>query len=165
MFREMRRKNQALEYAECLRILNARESGVLALSGDNGYPYAVPLNHVWMDGKLYFHCATEGHKVDAIRSSDKASYCVIDADQVDAEALSTRFRSVIAFGRVRMVEDAELKRRALMAVGEKFAPANMKKAMLEIDESIHHTGIIELTIEHLSGKESRALAKERRERA
>ena len=162
MFREMRRKNQSLEHDECLRILNARESGVMALLGDDGYPYTVPLNHAMVDGKLYFHCATEGHKVDAIRSCDKATYCVIDADAVDAEELSTRFRSVIAFGRVRMVEEADLKRRALMAVGEKFAPANMRKAIAEIDESIHRTGIIEFTIEHLSGKESRALARERR---
>ena len=163
MFREMRRKNQALDHAECLRILNTRENGVLALSGDDGYPYTVPLNHVCVDGNIYFHCAAEGHKVDAIWNSDKASYCVIDADQVDAETLSTLYRSVVVFGRVRMVEDMELKRRALMAIGERFAPANMQKAMLEINESIHHTGIIELTIEHLSGKESRALAKERRE--
>lgn len=162
MFREMRRKNQALEHAECLRILNTRESGVMALLGDDGYPYTVPLNHAMMDGKLYFHCAIEGHKVDAIRSCDKASFCVIDADDVDAEELSTRFRSVVAFGRVRMVEEEDLKRRALMAVGEKFAPANMRKAIAEIEESIHRTGIIEFTIEHLSGKESRALARERR---
>lgn len=165
MFREMRRKKQALEYAECLRILNAGESGVLALCGDEGYPYAVPLNHVLMDNKIYFHCAAEGHKIDAIRRCDKASYCVIDADAVDSEELSTRFRSVVAFGRVCMVEDAELKRRALMAIGKRFAPANMQKAMREIDESLHRTGIIEMTIEHIAGKESRALAQERRDRA
>lgn len=165
MFREMRRKNQGLERAECLRILEKAENGVMALSGDDGYPYTVPLNHVLMDGKLYFHGATEGHKVDAIHRCDKASYCVIGADEVDAQNLSTRFRSVVAFGRVRMVEDVELKRRALMAVGERFAPRNMQGIIREIDESIHHTGIIELTIEHLSGKESRALARERRGQA
>jgi len=163
VFREMRRKNQALDRDECLRILQVRKSGVLALSGDDGYPYAVPLNHVYVDGKLYFHCAIEGHKIDAIRGCDKASFCVIDADDVDAEALSTRFRSVITFGRVRLVEDTELKKRALMALGERFAPANMPKAMFQIKESMHRTGIIEFTIEHLSGKESRALARERRE--
>lgn len=165
MFREMRRKQQALDHAECLRILNARENGVMALSGDDGYPYAVPLNHVLADGKLYFHCATEGHKIDAIRRCDKASYCVIDADAVDSEELSTRFRSVVVFGRVRVVEDAELKRRALMAIGKRFAPVNMQKVMREIDESLHHTGIIEMEIEHITGKESRGLARERRERA
>lgn len=165
MFRGMRRKNQALDHAECLRILDARENGVLALSGDDGYPYAVPLNHVYMDGKIYFHCAAEGHKIDAIRNLDKASFCVIDADQVDAEAMSTRFRSVIVFGRVRLLEDEGEKIRALAAIGNRFCPAVPEKIEQEIRDSLSHTGVIELEIEHISGKESRALAKERRGQA
>lgn len=163
MFREMRRKTQALSRGECLEIFAKNTDGVLSLLGDGGYPYGVPLNHVLLDEKLYFHCAPEGHKADAVCGYDKASYCVIDAREVDARELSTRYRSVIAFGRVRMVEDAETKRSVLMAIGKRFAPGNMTKAQEEIQSSIHHTGIIELTIEHLSGKESRALAKERRE--
>ena len=161
MFREMRRKNQAFSREECLRILESSTDGVLALLGDDGYPYAVPLNHVLLQDKLYFHCALEGHKADAIRNHSKASFCVVAANDVDAEELSTRFRSVIAFGRVRMLEDAAQKRSALMAIGQRFAPGNMDKAMEEIRDSIDRTGIIEFSIEHLSGKESRALAKER----
>lgn len=164
MFRKMRRANQQLNPDLCMEILKNTTSGVLSLLGDEGYPYGVPLNHVVMDGRLYFHCAMEGHKADAIRGYDRASYCAIDADAVDAEALSTRFRSVIAFGRVRMVEDADLKRRVLMTVGERFAPGNMPKVLREIDEMLHRTGIIELTMEHITGKESSALARERRER-
>lgn len=164
MFREMRKKNQSLDRAECLRILNERENGVMALSGDEGYPYAVPLNHVLVDGKLYFHCATEGHKIDAIRSCDKASFCVIDADDVDAEAYTTRFRSVIVFGRVRLVEDDGERLRALMAIGNRFCPATPEKTDMEIRGAFSRTGIIEMDIEHISGKESRALAMERRKR-
>lgn len=165
MFREMRRKNQELDRAECLRILKERESGVLALSGDEGYPYAVPLNHVLVDGKLYFHCATEGHKIDAICGCDKASFCVIDADDVDRENYSTRFRSVIVFGRVRLLEDEGEKVRVLTALGNRFCPATPEKTDLEIRDALSRTGVIELTPEHISGKESRALAKERREQA
>lgn len=164
MFREMRRKAQALTEATCMEILENSQNGVLALLGDDDYPYTVPLNHVCMNGRLYFHCAVEGHKVEAISGHDKASYCVIDADDVDGETLSTRFRSVIVFGRVRMVQDTALKRAALMAIGRRFAPANMEKAVEEINESLQRTGIIELSIEHISGKESRALAREQRER-
>lgn len=164
MFREMRRKNQTFSREECLQILDRNTHGVLSLLGDGGYPYGVPLNHVLLEDKLYFHCAVEGHKVDAIRKCDKAGFCVIDADEVDSENLSTRFRSVMVFGRARMVEDEIEKREALMAVGQKFAPGNMDKAIAEINDSIQHTGIIELSIEHISGKESRSLAKERRER-
>ena len=165
MFREMRRNNQALDRDECLRIFKTRENGVLALSGDNGYPYAVPLNYVYADEKLYFHCAIEGHKIDAIRSCDKASFCVIDADAVDREAYTTHFRSVIAFGRVHIVEDEEEKIRALVALGNGFCPAAPEKTVMEIRGAISRTGIIEMTLEHISGKESGALAKARREQA
>lgn len=161
----MRRKNQALDRDECLRILNARENGVLALSGDDGYPYTVPMNYVLVDGKIYFHGAVEGHKIDAIRRSDKATFCVIDADEVDSEAYSTRFRSVVVFGRVRLLEDDAEKVCALMAIGNRFCPATPEKTDMEIRSELKHTGVIELAPEHISGKESRALAKERRERA
>lgn len=55
MFREMRRKNQQLPQEECNRILQVATSGVLAVDGDDDYPYAVPLSFVYEDGRLYFH--------------------------------------------------------------------------------------------------------------
>lgn len=163
MFREMRRKNQALEKKICLDILNRRENGTLALLGDDGYPYAVPLNHVCVDEKLYFHCAVEGHKIDAIRNCEKASYCVIDADLVDAENHTTRFRSVIVFGKVRLLEDEKEKIAALTAIGNRFCPESPDRTLQEIRGAIDHTAVIEFTIRHISGKESKSLARERRE--
>lgn len=164
MFREMRRKNQDFPREECIKILENTTHGVLSLLGDDGYPYGVPLNHVLLEDTLYFHCAMEGHKADAIRSCDRASFCAIDVNEVDGKNLTTRFRSVMAFGRVRMVEDKETKRKALMAIGKKFASEYMEKAEAEIKSSLEHTGIIEMCIEHISGKESRALARERCEK-
>ena len=163
MFREIRRKNQSFSREECLDILKCRENGVLALQGDDGYPYAVPLNHVCVGEKLYFHCATEGHKIDAIRRCDKASYCVVDAGDVDAAAYSTRYRSVIAFGRVHLLQDEDAKIAALTAIGSRFCPATPDKTEAEIRGALSHTAVIEMTIDHISGKESRALARERRE--
>ena len=66
MFRKMRRFKQQLSEEECLEILKTAKRGVLAVLGDEGYPYAVPLDFVYEDGKIYFHCAKEGHKLDAI---------------------------------------------------------------------------------------------------
>ena len=88
MFRDMRRKNQLLPHSRALR----------------GYPYGVPLSYVYHNGKLYFHCAKAGHKLDAIRREGKCSFCVIGQDQVVAEKYTTLFRSVIAFGQVRVLE-------------------------------------------------------------
>ena len=99
MFREMRRKMQALTAEETAEILKRNTSGVLSLNGDDGYPYGVPLSYVYLDSKLYFHCAGAGHKLDSILKDDKVSFCVIDQDQVVGEEYTTYFRSVIAFGR------------------------------------------------------------------
>lgn len=162
MFRELRRKNQCLSPEECIRILQETSYGVMALQGDDGYPYIVPLNHACMDGKLYFHGAVQGHKIDAIACCDKASYCVIDASDVDRENYSTRYRSVIAFGRVRVVQEDERKLHALRAIGDKFCPDTPEKTGAEIRGAIAHTAVLEFSMEHISGKESRALAEERR---
>lgn len=73
-FRKMRRNRQELSRDESIRILKEGTSGVLALHGDDGYPYAVPISYVYDDGKLYFHGAKSGHKLDALRSYPKASF-------------------------------------------------------------------------------------------
>ena len=103
MFRPMRRHRQQLSQGDCAAILSRGTSGVLAVAGDGGYPYAVPLSYVYQEGTLFFHCAKAGHKLDALRRCSKASFCVIDQDQVVPPEYTTYFRSVIAFGEVREV--------------------------------------------------------------
>ena len=118
MFRDMRRKRQALPPEQCAAILRRGTSGVLALAGDAGYPYAVPLSYVYTDGKLYFHCAKAGHKLDAIQREPRASFCVIDQDEIVPEEYTTYFRSVIAFGRIRILADDAQKRSAIDALAQ-----------------------------------------------
>ena len=110
IFREMRRRKQELSRQEVLDVLYNGTSGVLALLGDNDYPYAVPISYVYDDGKIYFHSAKSGHKIDAIQKTEKASFCVIDKDLVVPEEYTTYFRSVIAFGKIRVIEDDREKR-------------------------------------------------------
>lgn len=98
-------KKQELSRQEIADILHKGTSGVLALLGDNDYPYAVPISYVYDDGKIYFHGAKSGHKIDAIQRTEKASFCVIDKDLVVPEEYTTYFRSVIAFGKIRVIED------------------------------------------------------------
>ena len=106
-FRKMRRSRQQLTKSECDAILSKTTSGTLALLGDNGYPYAVPISYVYADGKLYFHSAKTGHKVDAIRQHDKASFCVVAADDVRPSEFTTYFRSVIALGKIQIIDSEE----------------------------------------------------------
>lgn len=162
MFREMRRCKQALSEAESIEILKRGTSGVLAVAGDEGYPYAVPLSYVYWDHKIYFHTAKAGHKIDAIRNCDKVSFCVIDQDQVVPEKFTTCFRSAIAFGRARIIEEDGEKRQTLMKLARRYCPDETEEALnQEMDSSLNNMFMVEITIEHLSGKEAIELVKER----
>lgn len=121
MFREMRRNKQTLSREESIAVLNRGTSGVLAVSGDDGYPYAVPLSYAYHGSRLYFHCAKSGHKLDAIARNQKASFCVIDQDNVVPHEYTTYFRSVIVFGTARIVEDEAEKKRALEILAAKYS--------------------------------------------
>ena len=89
MFREMRRKNQQLLEEDTAAILREGSSGVLSVLGDDGYPYGVPLSYLYEEGRLYFHCAVSGHKLDALRREAKASFCVIAQDEIVPKKYTT----------------------------------------------------------------------------
>ena len=158
MFRPMRRARQALSPEECQDILRRGTSGVLALAGDDGYPYAVPLSYVYADGKLYFHCAKTGHKLDAIARSPKGSFCVIHQDQVVPETYTTHYRSVIAFGALRVLEDEREKREAIELLAVKYAPEDTPEHRAHfIEKDWAPLCMVEMEIHHLSGKQAKEL--------
>lgn len=164
VFREMRRAKQALSRGESLALLERATSGVLAVLGDGDYPYAVPLSFVCHEEKIYFHCAMAGHKLDAVKRHPKASFCVIGQDHVLSEKYTTCFRSVIAFGRVRMLEDPAEKLRALELLAAKYSPGQAEGRKQEIDQQFDRVCMLELSIEHLTGKEAIELTKRRQAR-
>ena len=158
-FRKMRRFKQEMSEERTVEVLRKATSGVLAVLGDDDYPYAVPLSFVYDDGKIYFHCAKAGHKLDAMRKCDKVSFCVIDQDQVVGEEFTTYFRSVIAFGRARELEH----------FGEEFSHAHRilslkywpEATQERIDEDLKKEGmpmlVFAIDIEHMTGKEAKEL--------
>lgn len=162
MFREMRRKKQALPPEECAAVLAQGTAGVLALSGDGGYPYAVPLSYVFDEDRLYFHCAKAGHKLDAIQQNNRASFCVIGQDQIVPEEYTTYFRSVIVFGTIRILEDASEKRAAIEKLAVKYTPDDTTEHRSQmIDRDWSPLCMLEMTIDHMTGKEAIELRKER----
>ena len=155
MFREMRRKRQMLSQDDSVAILERMTFGVLGVSGDEGYPYAVPLSYVYADGRIWFHCALSGHKVDAIKRNDKVSFCVVEQDHVVPKEFTTYFRSVIAFGRVRILTDESEKRQALERLAQKYAPNESDDSLqAEIEKGGHRLFVVEIEIEHLTGKQA-----------
>ena len=162
MFREMRRKRQALSMEEIAAVLNRGTAGVLALSGDDGYPYAVPISYVFDGDKIYFHCARAGHKLDAIRRNAKASFCVVDQDQIVPEEYTTYFRSVIVFGAIRVMEDEAGKRSAIEKLAVKYAPADTEDGRRNaIERDWAPLCMLEMSIGHMTGKEAIELVKNR----
>ncbi len=159
-FRQMRRKRQQLAEEESIAILQKATAGTLALLGDDDYPYAVPISYVYHEGRLYFHSALEGHKVDAICKCDKASFCVIEQDDVQPEKYTTFFRSVIAFGRIHIIEDGEEKLETARLIGNRYNPYQDEALQKEIENGFSRMLAIRFDIEHLTGKEAIELVKQ-----
>lgn len=154
MFREMRRFRQLLPREAAVEILNRNTSGTLALSGDEDYPYVVPISYVYADEKLYFHSAKSGHKIDAIEKHEKVSFCVVDQDYVVLEKFTTYFRSVIVFGKAHLVEDIDEIRRIAMVLAMKYSADFKDRIPKEIDSLINNMAIIEMSIDHMTAKEA-----------
>lgn len=153
MFREMRRKRQLLSDEESIEILKNATSGVLALLGDEEYPYAVPISYNYDDHKIYFHAAKEGHKIDAIRKCNKASFCVIAQDKIVPQEYTTYYKSVIAFGKIRVLEEENEINRAIEKLAVKYHPEDSRINRGQvIAGGWSALCMIELSIEHMTGK-------------
>ena len=153
MFREMRRFKQQVSEEECIEILKNTKRGVLSVIGDDGYPYGMPINHYYSqeDGKLYFHGAKAGHKIDAIKACDKASYCVYNDGFRKEGEWALNITSVITFGRIHLVEDEALALRICSELTKKFTD-DQAYLEQEIKNSFRNVQCIELVPEHMTGK-------------
>lgn len=155
----MRRFKQALSQAENITILKQKTHGILALCDEKSFPYTVPLNYVYLNDKIYFHCATIGRKLDIIHQNNKASFCVIDQDAVIPEKFTTAYSSVIASGTIKAITDEKDKQIILEEFIRKFSADYFTEGLEEIKIYMNRTCILELTIEELTGKEGLELQK------
>ncbi|EHQ91678.1 pyridoxamine 5'-phosphate oxidase family protein [Desulfosporosinus youngiae] len=153
MFREMRRGKQLLSMEDTMAVMNRCTNGVLACSGDEDYPYAVPLSYVYFNGKIYFHSAKAGHKIDAITQNPKVSFSVIDEDTIVSEKFTSYFRSVIAFGKARFVEGDEWLE-AMKALVEKYSADQPEEVKHKEVSGCTQAYMIAIDIEHITGKEA-----------
>lgn len=158
MFRAMRRKMQQLDIDRAERMLDEATSGTLALIGDGGYPYAVPVSFVRDGSRIYFHGARSGHKYDAIKAEGRASFCVIAADEVVPERYTTHYRSAIAFGRVRIVEDESERDRSIRLLAMRYHPTDSQEHRERYIRDESEFCMFAFEIEHLTGKQSHELA-------
>lgn len=153
MFREMLRKKQQLSREECIEILKEEPRGVLSVLGDDDYPYGMPVNQYYCeeDGKLYFHSGKKGHKIDAMRRHDKASFCVYDSGYRREGEWALNIRSVIVFGRIEIIEDREKIYEISRELSYKFT-SDSEYIEREIRQSGPGTFMFALVPEHITGK-------------
>ena len=153
MFRKMRRFKQQIAASECIEVLKSTKRGVLSLIGDDGYPYGIPIDHWYCeeDGRIYFHGAREGHKIDAIKACDKASYCVFNDGFRREGEWALNITSVITFGRIRLVEDVDMTRKICTELVRKFTD-DEKYLEKELNNALPRVQCLMLEPEYMTGK-------------
>ena len=153
MFRKMRRSTQALTKEEIIEVLKNETRGVLSLNGDDGYPYGVPINHYYDEetGKLYFHGANFGYRVEAMKRDPKVSYCVYGQEYQKEGDRAKYVKSVIIFGKVELIEDIEEIKNWSRKLCGKF-PCPQEYIVLEIEKDAARTLCFAINIEDINGK-------------
>lgn len=153
MFRKMARSKQQISDAECIEVLKNEPRGILAVLGDDDYPYTVPLDHWYCeeDGRLYFHSGKKGHKIDAVKKHDKVSFCVCDQGYRREGEWALNIRSVIVFGRVNIIEDRERAIDIVRRLSYKYT-SDTEYIEKEIEAAGAHVLVFELIPEHMTGK-------------
>ena len=152
MFRPMRRSEYCLGEQESLALLGQGTHGTLAVLGDEGYPYAVPLNYAVADKRIFFHCALEGHKLDAIERESKVSFCAVLEEEIVPENFDTRFTSVVAFGGARLLQKQDEIEFALRTLIRHLAPDHIEPGEDVIRRYEGKVGVVEIAIEHITAK-------------
>ena len=153
----VRRKDRVIPHEQCLALLARCEYGVLAVTGRDGWPYAVPLSYVFMDNAIYFHCAFSGHKLDNIAWDNRACFTVVGATQpVYVNDYSTYYESVIVRGRAVQVTGEQERRRSLRLLAEKYLPEYIDKFEENMQHSEKRTAVYKITVEQVTGKAKRA---------
>lgn len=153
MFRKMRLEANMTTNEEAESMLSQATNGVLAVDGDDGYPYAVPISYAYHNGKIYFHSTSESsHKIEAIRKNPKVSFCVTTQDNIVPEAFNTLYRSVIIFGKARVLNDPKEIEQGIMAVVKKYSGGYMDEGKAYMHAEAGNFCVVEIEIEHMTGK-------------
>lgn len=153
MFRKMRRFKQEVSQEECVNILQTEKRGVLSVIGDEGYPYAIPMDFYYdaEDKKIYFHAAREGHKMDAIKRCDKVCFTTWNSGFQKEGDWAWNVTSVVVMGRAELVSDTELANEKLRKLALKYYPT-VEEVDAEMQRDAHRVQMIAIRMEHMTGK-------------
>ena len=152
MFRKMRRVNQELTKEKCINILKSQPRGVLAIAEEDSYPYALPMNYIYLNEKLYFHTAKSGHKLDALEKDNRVSFCVMDEGFHKEDDWALFINSIIVFGKINNIKEHDKKLEILKEIHIKYYPDSFKLTEEKIEQKVDAINILELSIDYMFGK-------------
>ena len=153
MFRKIRRVKNEISVEEAKKLLHHNRRGALAVHGDRGYPYCIPINFYYDedDNRIYFHSAKSGHKIDAIKADDKVCFTSWDDGDLEEGDWAYHVSCCVVFGRARLVEDLNLARDRIRKFALKYYPT-AQEVDQEIERSFKAVQMVAIDIEHISGK-------------
>ena len=154
MFRPLRRKQKAISDEAALTLLKNEKRGIFAVNGDDGYPYAIPVNYFYEEenGKIYFHGAKAGHKIDALKNNDKICFTVYGNKFYKEGEWAPYWQSTVIFGRCKLINDVEFVEQKVRKLAQQYYP-NPEEIEAEISKDLRAVQLYEITIEHLTGKQ------------
>lgn len=156
MNREMYKKERQISDEAARELFAKGNHGTLAVNGDDGYPYAVPVNYVYYGGSIYIHSAKYGYKIDAVQRDDKVCFSAILDSEIQQDKFTAAFRSIVAFGRISFVEDEAEKKRILEEFIYKMTPDFIEGGMKFVKGAIGKTALLKIEVEEIKGKQSLA---------
>ncbi len=151
MQKPIRRTDRAIPLEQAIEILHKGEYGILSTVSENGQPYGVPVCYSYVDNALYFHSATEGHKLENLAADNRVSFCVVGKTQVLPDKFATCYESAIVFGKAIEIAGDE-KLCGLTELLKKYSPDYIEEGRLYIKASAERTRVYKITIESLTGK-------------
>jgi len=152
MNKPLRRQDRRLDDAAAMALLKRGEYGILSTSDKNNRPYGIPVNYVLMEESIFFHCATEGQKLENITANNGVSFCVVGKTELIPEQFATRYESVVVSGNADVIKDNVLKKDALRALVAKYSPDHIAAGDAYIDKLMDQTTVVRVAIESLAGK-------------
>ena len=154
MFRKIRKIKNEINQEDVKELLKTSRRGILAMNGDDGYPYAIPVNYFYdgNEGRIFFHGAKAGYKVDCLKSSNKVCFTVIGNEMIREEAWAPYMQSVVIFGRCQLIDDNQTAMKRLKDFAMKYYPSE-NMVIDEIKADGKATQMFQIDIEYMTGKE------------
>ena len=154
MMEKMRRTDRELQKADAMEILLKGEYGIISTIGEE-YPYAVPVNYVVLNNKIYIHgTCVPGQKTKNMKENPKVCFTVVGDTEILPSQFATKYESVVVLGTAALLQ-GEDKVKALEKFIDKYSSQFIQSGMKYITAAIDKVAVYEISIDEITGKARR----------